>query len=191
MIKHQTQPTPLSCVTTCLAMLLDVPAEQLVEEYDGQYHADPYTLPAFMESKGIGFECRRTEEPICWDSVYLATVPSANIPYVNHQVIIDARLDPIKVYDPADGYGEDRKSYYMPMTDGSQRSEDVGKLPLKGWVLDYCITHAPAIGITSGRGAGNHRLQCLQDLREFALQVIDGKVDEGLYNRVSLMVQET
>jgi hypothetical protein len=82
----QIQPTPHTCVQTCIAMALGVPVSEIIEKY-GDAPLNQYYLTQIL-----------TETGICWnqfvfgkmlfDGWYFAAVPSLNFSGGAHQILI-------------------------------------------------------------------------------------------------------
>lgn len=112
-IKHQQQPTGKSCVSTCLAMLLDKPVQEVIDEFHADYSNGDNDEDKYLESKGL--ICRalwsnhRTLEE---GKLYLVSIPSLNLVAYTHEIIFDWR-DPteFKVIDP--NMGKEGKKYYV------------------------------------------------------------------------------
>lgn len=130
-ISLQKQPTPITCVQTCIAMAVGEPVEKVIERY-GQ---GGLSMQKLMHALS---ECQ-----IDWNSLlipqfmftgwYFAVVPSLNIRGGNHQIIIhynaDRGCNGFTVFDPStkETYasdGSDLRSWecLMPFHPG-------GKLP--------------------------------------------------------------
>ena len=134
-IKHQTQPTSMSCIATCMAMLVDRPAHFVDQEFSLDYMSGVRDVPMFLAE--YGSRC------IPWLSagihqftegkLYLATVPSLQLPGLFHQIIIDTRFGELEVYDPTKGY--DGKLHYVASPD----TEDKTAWPLRSFIIDYEI----------------------------------------------------
>lgn len=62
--------------------------------------------------------------------IYLATVPSLNIPGYFHQIIIDTREN-IQIFDP--NRGVSGRNYYVTKASPSARKQ----IKLHSWILDY------------------------------------------------------
>lgn len=96
-IKHQSQPTSNTCVTTCLAMLAGKPVAELIEQ--GFHHA--YTVGdasyrELFEKLGLKFKSFDTAErnSLMLDGgVYLIGVPSLNIQGGMHEVLVEIAID--------------------------------------------------------------------------------------------------
>lgn len=52
-IVHQTQPTPLSCIATCLAMLVGRKAHFVDQEFTPKYLRQQHDIPMFLAMWGI------------------------------------------------------------------------------------------------------------------------------------------
>lgn len=116
LIVHQSQPLDDACVSTCLAMLLRVPAQQVIDDFHHQYVADEILPSGYLLDKGLPFRRYYVEERanLLPNRVYLTTVPSLNIEHGLHQILIvtgdfDERCM-IQVFDPQLG-NPDKNAY--------------------------------------------------------------------------------
>lgn len=142
-IEHQTQPTPLACIATCLAMLTRRKAKFVDQEFTPKYVHGKADIPMWLANYGIKCIPQITSgiHQLHTGKLYLATVPSLMSQGLFHQVIIDTRLAPsIAVYDPAEGFSKTTQFYVAP---GHNRlvmdHPDYDRLafPLATWILDY------------------------------------------------------
>lgn len=134
-IKHQMQPTPTSCASTCIAMLLDVPAEEIIEQFHDKYKSGEMNIDQFLTSKNINVEPLLTSYwQAKWDGLYFAIVPSLNMKANLHEIIIDTRNDDVIIYDP--NMGKEGKYYYV-----NNEKEDKTELEygLISYVLEFKI----------------------------------------------------
>lgn len=137
-IKHQKQPTPDTCTSACLAMILDIPVDEVVKEFHEDW-MNRRTDPAhYLIKKLAKFQIHREpyDNALLFGKVYLVTVPSVNITGRNHHIIVDMRHGPGKeiVYDPNDGRLD--KCRYVGWTKGR---EELGQYSLKAWAIDLSI----------------------------------------------------
>ena len=112
-LKHQTQPTVNSCVSTCLAMILDVPAEQVIKEFHDPYMAQTREIDEYLHSKNI--KCRpllSVGNTILGDRIYIFSVPSLNMDAMFHQILGYYQGDNFKIADP--NQGREGRRYYVP-----------------------------------------------------------------------------
>lgn len=139
-LKHQTQPTPMSCVCTCLAMLMGAVVEDVIAKYHKAYFDDQTTdVGDILRAEAFIFEHKMAGrvETLYPGHVYLLTVASLNIPGGLHQVLVDYRdpATPIAL-DPAKGYGT-RKYYTL---DQDEADEVDNAFLLFSWIVDYTVT---------------------------------------------------
>jgi len=112
------QPDQKSCVSTCVAMLLGVPAtgQQLVR-FQGDYFDDRETASSFLRRKGMKNRALLTEDrTMNFGRVYILSVPSLNNVGGMHAIVVDMR-DVMEIYDPQKGTG---KKYYGTDGDGQE-----------------------------------------------------------------------
>lgn len=137
---HQTQPTPMGCVCTCIAMLMREDAQSVIDRYHEKYYVkrsmdvgDILAEQAFIFRR----EMAGTVLTLYPGAVYLLTVASLNIPGGLHQILVDYRdtAGPV-VLDPAKGYG--KRKYYT--SDQTEADEVNNAFLLFSWIVDYTIT---------------------------------------------------
>lgn len=138
MITTQQQPTKDSCVSTCLAMVLSVPCQIMIDKFHERYRYKGENIKSIMEEAGIGYEAFGGLDHVgiadLSDGVYWVTVPSLNIPGGYHQVLIEITDggDMWCLHDPQ--RGKEGILYYSANPDLSAESWP-GARPLLG----YCI----------------------------------------------------
>ena len=99
-IVPQLQPTDRTCVHTCLAMVLGVPVQQVIDRYGGQPMSDQRLMAALTEH-GVEFD-RLVFGNLFWPGWYLAGVPSLNVEGGTHAILIHAhRKKGVTVLDPS------------------------------------------------------------------------------------------
>lgn len=141
-IIHQTQPTPLSCVATCLAMLTHRPATFIDQQFTQKYADQMTDVPMFLSFYGIMCKPGLAAgiHNLHQGKLYLATVPSLMTAGLFHQIIIDTRFGIIDVYDPAEGFSKTCQYYVRadsPKLDNDDQAYDKLAFPLRTWILDY------------------------------------------------------
>lgn len=139
-LTQQTQPTPMSCVCTCLAMLMDEPANEVISVYHESYfEKQNIEVHDILREKGFIFthELAGTVQTLLPGAIYMLTVASLNIPGGLHQILVDYR-DPAHpvALDPAKGYAN-RKFYTC---DSIEADENSDAFLLFSWIVDYTIT---------------------------------------------------
>lgn len=135
-ITHKTQLTVMSCIATCLAMLLDKDPKQVDDEFTTDYIRGFTDVSNYLYKHGIFAQPHITAgiHQIRPGRLYLATVPSLQLPGLFHQIIIDARFDGVTVYDPCKGL--EGKQYYS--YDHIAEGNDLA-YPLRSFLIDYEI----------------------------------------------------
>ena len=141
-IKHQTQPTALSCIATCLAMLCGRPAKFVDQEFTPKYVRNQHDIPMFLAMWGIICKPQITAgiHQLSVGSLYLATVPSLMSAGLLHQIIIDVRHGKVEVYDPGEGVSKTTQFYVppdSPLLDMNGDHYNNLAFPLRTWILDY------------------------------------------------------
>ena len=86
----QKQPTPVTCVQTCLAMALGAPVEQVIERYGQAAMGHKQLISALTE-------CRFAFNQVIYGTLitsgwYFVTVPSLNNPGGSHKVLMHADI---------------------------------------------------------------------------------------------------
>lgn len=137
LIVHQMQPCPVSCVSTCLAMIAGRPASEVIEQLHKPYREGDVTLREMLEFLAIPYTAFYSLDcpPLADEGVYLCTAPSVNIVGGNHEILIEVTDDGYFVFDPVKGR-EDRK-YYVARGKGE---DDPLAIDLGGFVVDAFIS---------------------------------------------------
>lgn len=136
LIKHQTQPCTVSCVATCLAMLVDEPVQGLIDQFHEKYRAGATSMGQLLNELQIpctSFDSLSLPTLIS-SGAYLVSVPSLNIQGGMHQIIIEVTEDGYFVNDPVKGI--EGKLFY------GLRGETFpveGEVELGGFVVDGFI----------------------------------------------------
>lgn len=141
-IVHQTQPTPLSCIATCLAMLCGRKAKFVDAEFTQDYGQQKVDVPMALAPFNIMCKPHLSAgiHELNIGSLYLATVPSLMSAGLFHQIIIDVREGIIEVYDPGQGFSKTTQYYVppdSPMLDHDSEFYSNLAFPLRTWILDY------------------------------------------------------
>lgn len=108
------QQTGKMCMPTCIAMALDIPATQVIEEMealgidlsDGTYDRD---IAFYLVQKGIAVERFLNHGLGMPDGLYITTVPSLNV-HGTHGVLIFVKGNTPIVLDPNNGKSD--KNHY-------------------------------------------------------------------------------
>jgi len=145
-IVFQQQPTYNTCVSTCLAMILNCDVQELIPVFHEKYYDavdNRLKVTDFLKEKGVPFELCNFESMPEKAGVYLVTVPSLNIKGGTHQILwIMEESDQEgyfyqRIFDPATGR-EDRFFY----TDIEELlNSNTLATKLSGYALDL---HIPA-----------------------------------------------
>lgn len=146
-ITHQMQPCPYSCVSTCLAMIVGRPAQEVIEQMHKPYRDGDLTLRQMLERLGVEYTAFFSLDcpPLADEGVYLCTSPSLNIEGGNHQILIEVTDEGYFVFDPVQGR-EDRK-YYV----ARERGEGIPlAVDLGGFVVDAFISRGHLLGRSNG-----------------------------------------
>jgi len=124
-VNFQQQPTYNTCVSTCLAMILNVDCNEVIDEFHGKYwdyyESDRVIVSSFLSKKGVEFDYCSFEQQPDTEGIYLVTVPSLNIKGGNHNILWvvessgEEGLFFQRILDPA--AGRDDKYYYTNIDD--------------------------------------------------------------------------
>lgn len=135
MIKHQMQPCPVSCVSTCLAMVAGKPAAEVVDKFHIDYRKGGLSLRFMLNELGVPFKSfDSADEPMLeWEGAYICTAPSLNIQGGTHQIIVEITESDYWVVDPV--MGREGKLYYVKR--GCEKTEL--EVSLGGFVMDAFI----------------------------------------------------
>lgn len=145
-IIHQKQPTQKSCVSTCFAMLANLPAEEVIEKYHDGYVSGQMS-PIYISAE-LGIEAvpmSSISRALHFGSIYLVSAQSLNYPQVSHQIIVDCRWDDgYRIYDPQ--MGNDGSKFYVPHYIETSEEETPLAVPyLGGWHADFRILDCPVM----------------------------------------------
>lgn len=143
-LKHQMQPCQTSCMCTCIAMILDVPAQVIIDRFHTRYREKDMSIREMFTELHVKF--------MSWDSAdrnsmghmgsgyYLSSVPSLNVQGGLHSIVLEFDADELLwiVHDPQKGTGF---KYY----EGKKNPDDDNSFALTGgYNLDAGVTQ-PAL----------------------------------------------
>lgn len=137
-IKHITQPTNNSCMTTCAAMILGKDVEWILDNHEEVYNGTVW-LDDLLRHENIRFYYGHPREAvISGHCLALITVASLNHEGGLHQVLV-MRTDykgevTFQVFDPMRGYGNNYRYYVAP---GEVESNN--EVELRSWMVDLII----------------------------------------------------
>ncbi|WPJ72109.1 hypothetical protein DEEACLCL_00092 [Salmonella phage CRW-SP2] len=134
-LNHQVQPTATTCMSTCLAMLLDRPVEDIISLHHEDLSQWEITIGDILCMNGIPFILGKGINQVATiyhDYVYVLCAPSLTSPGILHQILLDTRHGNTVVYDPLKGSG---KPYYTLDED----DESPLAVKLVSWVVDYIV----------------------------------------------------
>lgn len=137
MIKHVKQPTLNTCVSACLAMILNKPVEKVIEEFHSRYYNNwEITISEYLTKNGVVHHCSEGggRETLHMGGLFLCTVASLNIPGALHQIVIDMTDHKFIVHDPIKGW--EGKKFYVG---SDQDPEEPGAFIIHTWVKDVEI----------------------------------------------------
>ena len=135
LVKHQMQPCPVSCVSTCLAMIAGKSAAEVIERFHVEYRKGGLSLRTMLDGLGVPFKSFDTaDEPMLeWEGAYICTAPSLNIQGGTHQIIIEVTGENYWVLDPV--MGREERLYYVKRGE----SKEANQVDLNGFTLDAFI----------------------------------------------------
>ena len=110
-IIHFIQPTWNSCVSTCLAMILNEHPADIIRQFHDRFMAHETEIGGYLDEKGVPTTTGLATDRMDWDGVYLISVPSLNKQALMHLLVADTRADEVRVYDP--NAGKPGKRYYI------------------------------------------------------------------------------
>lgn len=144
-LAHQTQPCPVSCVSTCMAMLANRPVAEIHAKFHDRYLGpDSLSVRQMLTELVIPFRSFDTADRNSLGTepgFYLMCVPSLNIVGGNHAVIVEMRPDDWWfVFDPARGFEVDGKPrrYY---TSGAEPLNDLETVLHGGYTIEAFIPY--------------------------------------------------
>jgi hypothetical protein len=98
-IVHQSQPTPVCCTHTCIAMAVGIPVADLGADLSTAYGFDDCGI--WFAERGIWMRRLDRSEPFRSGRLYLVSVRSLNKVGVDHALLLDTRFG--KGDDESDG----------------------------------------------------------------------------------------
>jgi hypothetical protein len=139
-LSHQQQPCNKSCVSTCLAMLLNVPAKIMIDRHHEEYRVKGVGLDTILERYGFTPFYPKVIRlnplsGLSYDAIILVTVPSLNNLGGTHQIIAQFWVEEFKwsILDPQRGTGA---KFY---THDPSEVNDVDCFLLSSWMADAVI----------------------------------------------------
>lgn len=141
LIKQQVQPTPITCASTCMAMILNIPVAKVIDEFHEKYYTEcNITCAEYLQSKGLIAERMYADfspKKIDYNTVYGLIVPSLNIEGGTHMVLMEVDSNGNwSVYDP--NYKKEQKKYYIPVKyEDNDNSLEVG---IYSYVIEFSVS---------------------------------------------------
>lgn len=105
------QPSSVTCVHACLAMVTGIPVESLVERFGDRGLAFDSKATVLVENKIWPVNTTFRDHPFDTCGVYLVGTCSLNLPGKMHCVVVEASSDGYRVYDP--NKGRQGKDFYV------------------------------------------------------------------------------
>ena len=141
LIKQQIQPTPITCASTCMAMILNIPVKKVIDEFHVKYYTKRnITCAEYLQGKGLKVERMYADfspKNIDYNTVYGLIVPSLNIEGGTHMVLMEVDSQGNWcIYDP--NYKKESKKYYIPVKYGDNDNDlEVG---INSYVIEFSIS---------------------------------------------------
>ena len=140
-IKQQMQPTSMTCASTCMAMILNIPVKKVIDEFHVEYYTKRnITCAEYLQGKGLKVERMYADfspKNIDYNTVYGLIVPSLNIEGGTHMVLMEVDSDGNwSIYDP--NYRKEQMKYYIPVKYGDNDNDlEVG---INSYVIEFSIS---------------------------------------------------
>jgi len=137
-IKLVQQSTDNGCMSACIAMVLDLPLDEVMEAFHDDYHEGEIRAEDYIRMRGVDVELLfAAGSRVYSDQLYIVSVPSLNLEGINHVVVMDTRNNETKVFDPNEG--REGKRYYTKVD--SKLNDDPLAFPLKGFIPVYALNY--------------------------------------------------
>lgn len=133
-IVWQQQPTPDSCMVTCLAMAVNKNVQEMYDQHHDELYEKRYWLDDVLDCYDVPyFYGHPKKNGLLSGFVYFITVASLNIEGGLHQILVKRDRDGVTtLYDPVKG--REGKRYYVY---GDSTAPD--NVSLITWVIDLII----------------------------------------------------
>lgn len=113
MITHQTQPSDDTCASACIAMILGIPVEEVIEEFHEDFFNRDINVSEYLTMKGVrNKQLLALNDDIYTGRIYLLTVPSLNFPGLMHYMLMEVHENYYTLHDP--NWGREGKKHYIP-----------------------------------------------------------------------------
>lgn len=132
-ITHQQQPSGDTCSSACIAMILNKPVVEVIEEFHDAYFENKISVAAYLARNDVNFREMYISEDPDW-KLYLAAVPSLNIIGGLHHILLDLRYGDCVVFDPNKGRANIK--YYISYHDVPKNDLEVS---LTSYITDMEI----------------------------------------------------
>ena len=142
-IHYQSQPSKNSCTSACLAMVMGVSVEHVIETFHHRHWAGELSVADYLAYKDFPHVTFQQIDAYGFDFngyVAMLTVPSLSTAGMFHNIIADARTDELFVYDPAKGFNGCK--YYV--TGGADcfltAYDRATQVQLVAWYVDFIFS---------------------------------------------------
>lgn len=142
-VQHQQQPCPVSCMSTCLAMVANLPVDNVIDQFHMRYREGGLSIRQMLDEMKIPFMSFDSADNTNLDYVgaYLCTVPSLNIIGGTHAIVIEVTEDDYFVLDPVMGR-VDRK-FYVKRGDDMELAVELGGFEINAFVCTSWLKARP------------------------------------------------
>lgn len=123
-ITLRTQPTKNSCRSTCVAMLLGVTPNKVIQQFHDAYMNQNAKTTEYLKSNGLNATFCGERAVVKKRGAYICTVPSLNIPKLLHSVVVVIDETGMSLLDP-NFHREGIKHYDLEKNEDDPDSEDV------------------------------------------------------------------
>lgn len=139
LIQHQTQPTPVACTQTCIAMALGIAVADLGVPLENGLNFEDFGV--YLAERGVWMrQCVHMDgkgEAFQHGRVYLITVRSLNKINTTHAILLDARGGPeLKNYDVGSAPERNGWKFYDPNV--GREGKEVWDWVWECQALDFC-----------------------------------------------------
>lgn len=142
-IKHQKQPCPVSCMSTCIAMVAGLPVGTVRRSMHDRYRNQGMTERQMLEELGIPFMSFDTAVDSRLDKVgaYICTMPSLNIVGGQHAVVIEVTEKTYHVLDP--NRGKKGRKFYIKRGAKARNGVEIGGFTIDAFVCYSWLRRRP------------------------------------------------
>ena len=137
-IVFQQQNRPKNCASACVAMVLNLPIDEITEYFQEAYDSGDILIHDYLQKRGIETVPMSLADKPIPGFVYFLAVPSLNIKGESHQVIMDFRSEEAGAVLIDPNKGREGKEWYVNLAEGSELSP--GEFQVITCNYDYRLT---------------------------------------------------